>query len=130
MRIASDGGDEILCNEAGTIVGRGYLRIVWGGRGPYVEFGDDMITKQKGIKQGEAWRCQEGFGNKAFYEHWETVDHLHTMIYRQRKRVDYADYRPFFYYVDPLLLYSDGRRIFNPVEEALEALMKARKVRS
>jgi len=130
MRIATDGGDDILSNKAGIIIGRGYLRIVWGGRGPYIEFGEDMITREKVVKPGEAWRCQDGYRNKAFYEHWETKDECRTMIYRQRRKVPYADYLPNFYYVDPLLLYIGTRRIFDPDEEALQALMKARKVRS
>ena len=44
IKIPLDGADIELFTEEGTLVTKGYTRVVIGGRGPYIEFTQDQVA--------------------------------------------------------------------------------------
>ena len=97
MRIPSDGHKTLaLMTKSGAVIAHGYVRVVFGDRGPYVEL-------------------LEGHLVDGAYSHIETAHTFYTeyrtipdgvKLYHQIKRVDYADYRPGRYYVSPFELHT------------------------
>jgi hypothetical protein len=83
---------------SGLLFAVGYQRIVFGDRGPYIEFTSDQI------------RCElrRHFDNElppdSYYEWLDTPDCARAKVYRQVRTVKYADYRTGLFYVDPSLL--------------------------
>jgi hypothetical protein len=90
-----------LCNASGTLVAEGYVRVVFGGRGPYVEFSTVQI-RRKNMR----WIP----GHLYFYE-YRTNDGANTMVYRQRRTIGYADYRVGLWYVSPFDLFNDCKEV-------------------
>lgn len=99
--IPLDGGDLYFHNEAGTLISKGYNRIVVGDYGPFIEFTKKQIMA-KNIKK--KW---PGKQNKSGMKYiWcETRDQEKTKIYFQLEKVPYADYKPDYIYVDPRLVF-------------------------
>jgi hypothetical protein len=101
----SDGLDITFTNPIGTVVAYGYLRVVLGGRGPYVEMADRHIEKGNlHVPEKAAWRLDN---RRAYYHEYRTDDAAYTKVYRQLIPVDYADYIPGMWYVSPFDLTSD-----------------------
>lgn len=88
---AIDGDVVPLRNAAGTLVTRGWTRIVIGDYGAFVEF-----TPRQAYQE----HFSVGSGGEAYNWLW-TLDGERTKIYAQLRRVTYADYRPNFFYVAP-----------------------------
>jgi hypothetical protein len=105
-------GDSIeFKTKSGTVVARGYERIVVGDRGPYIEFSENQMTKDNlEIPKDQEWRLHwvEFDPNKCCY-YWEfrSVDKARVKVYFQRRTVDYADYRVGMYYISPFELVTD-----------------------
>jgi len=95
--IPLDGDEEMeFRNKAGTLIAKGYKRVVIGDYGPYVEF-DISNIKYKNIK--EKW--PGSFKKNVKYVWFHTKDKVETKIYCQRQTVPYADYRVGMYYIHP-----------------------------
>jgi len=90
-----------LCNASGTLVAEGYIRVEFGGRGPYLEFSTDQIRRKN-----MHWIP----GHLYFYE-YRTNDDANVMVYRQRRTIAYADYRVGMWYVSPFDLFTDGKEV-------------------
>lgn len=85
----------------GTLVARGYERVVIGKRGPYIEFSEQSIIRDNiAIPSDQQWRLESNY-SYVFYNEWRTTDESSVKLYEQRKTVDYADYRIGFWYVSP-----------------------------
>jgi len=81
----------VLVNSCGTIICRGYTRIVIGDYGAFVEFDRGQCV---------VGNLTEGWGGRK-YNWLRTRDRLGTKVYEQLESVSYADYRPGMYYVSP-----------------------------
>jgi len=86
-------------SRAGSLLAKGYTRIVLGGRGAYVEFSPEQIQMAKlFIPEEQAWRST---GPKAYYVEYRSIDTSYVKVYHQRKVVDYADYKIGMFYIAP-----------------------------
>jgi hypothetical protein len=82
-----------------TLFAVGYNRVVYGNRGPYVEFEASQVKVELDHRFPE-----NELPDEAYYE-WLTVnDASQIKVYNQRRRVSYADYRPGKLYVSPFEL--------------------------
>jgi hypothetical protein len=114
-KISEDGNDYTLFyTPTKKLIARGYLRIVYGDHGPYIEFLKENIKWQK-------WRCTRfGIG---YYDEYYPFDGSNVLLYFQRYDVKhlknppkngfqgnreegYADYRVDRIYISP---YDLGR---------------------
>lgn len=92
----------------------GYIRIVVGKRGPYVEATVSQISNIH-IPFSEIWRTNS---TNAYYIEYRSNCGSAVKIYHQLKTVDYADYQIGFYYISPFDLYlSDGRVLIEPLRK-------------
>lgn len=83
----------------GLKIAVGYNRIVYGGRGPYIEFDERHLRfKNLFIPQDSIWRIHS---NKAFYVEYRSVCPSYVKVYFQKKPVRYADYKIGLYYISP-----------------------------
>jgi len=77
----------------------GYERVVFGKRGPYVEFNKFQIQEKKlYIPTDQLYRLSDP---KVFYIEFRTVDQSNTKVYYQLRNVAYADYKIGYFYVSP-----------------------------
>ena len=97
--------------ESDTFVAMGYERIVFGSRGPYIEFKKDQVIRNNiYIPRDAEWRLDEDQKDKIYYYEYRTkVDNV--MIYLQNKIVDYADYKVGFVYISPFDLYDESGKV-------------------
>lgn len=106
--VGPDGKCLLFFTHSGLWIAVGYERMVWGDRGPYVEFDTgNMMPGTLYVPDSERWRL--GSRNpRIYYEEWRTKDECNVMIYRQLRRVGYADYKPGYWYISPVDLVTDG----------------------
>ena len=100
LRIPLEGRDKLfLYSKSGTLLATGYTRVVIGKRGPYIEFNDAQIQKKEfHIPEGESYRL----GNQVeYYVEYRSNDDSNVMLYHQKRKVAYADYRIGMYYISP-----------------------------
>jgi len=98
------GSEEVkLYSKDGFLLSIGYLRVVIGKRGPYVEFDKRHIQWNAFYMPTELEYRKES--NVVFYEEYRSKDDSYTMLYLQKKTVAYADYKIGLLYVSPLDLY-------------------------
>ena len=87
--------------RAGTHIATGYTRIVIGDYGAYVEFSSEQLFLDK---------IEPLFSNSpdrpVKYIWLQSKDNPRIKIYEQKRRVNYADYKPGFYYIDPQDLHT------------------------
>ena len=76
----------------GYTIAEGYTRIVYGDRGPYVEFNPEQIEWGNFMRGRKRKPCH-------YYLQWFSPDGV--MIYDQLKTVKYADYLLGMVYVSP-----------------------------
>ena len=89
----------------GDPIAEGYLRVVIGGRGAYVEFHPDQIRGENIFLPPEArWRLHNP---KVYFEEWRSKDTNSIFIYKQVRTVAYADYIPSYWYISPHLLTTE-----------------------
>lgn len=90
-----------LYSICGTLLCRGYNRIVVGDYGAFVEFTPEQANKCVFIVQpGEEYRITDKKYSKNIKYHWYTVaDGSDVKLYFQRRAVSYADYKRGMYYV-------------------------------
>ena len=85
----------------------GYTRIVYGARGPYMEFDPKhIIDKNIHIPRGQLFRLTDP---RIYYIEFRSSDTSLIKIYYQMRSVAYADYKIGMFYISPLdLVTSDG----------------------
>jgi len=100
--------------ESGLAIAHGYVRVVIGQRGPYVEFTESQIDMfQCSIPESQLWRLSS---QNAYYTEYRTNDTAHVKIYHQVKPVSYADYKIGLFYISPFALsLEDGTKIITPI---------------
>ncbi len=90
---------------AGLPIANGYLRVVIGARGPYVEFDKfQMVSDSLKMPSGEEWRIGH---DSAYYIEYRSKCSAMVKIYFQKRKVDYADYRLGCLYISPYDMVSD-----------------------
>lgn len=101
--------NRLFYSTEGTKIANGYLRIVIGKRGPYIECSKEQLFMQNLciLKECE-WRTRS---YSAFYVEYRSRDNSDLKIYFQKKRVDYADYLPGLFYISPFYLCHKTTRV-------------------
>ena len=87
-----------FCTRTGLVLARGYVRVEFGGRGPYIEFRPSQIV-QESIKHVEAKWVQ--------YSEFRSTDAGNVKLYFQKQTVKYANYVPGMWYISPFDLTTD-----------------------
>jgi hypothetical protein len=83
--------DELIANR--------FDRIVVGDYGAYIEISQkDIVAENLQVKRGQEFRTKPGFYGKYI---WLTTKSDCCKVYKQLRRVVYADYRPGKYYISP-----------------------------
>jgi len=116
--INHNGGTIGLYTKSGEQIANGYTRIVFGDRGPYIEFTrEQMINSAMYIPKDMAWKMKPEHTSKVYYFELRTnVDDV--KVYFQRKTVDYADYKVNYFYISPFDLYDgDGVVLIEPLKK-------------
>lgn len=91
---------------SGTLIAKGYERVVIGQRGPYIEFVRSSIYEnQLYIPKGEQKRIGSPY---FFYDEYRSKDDSYTKVYHQKRLVKYADYLVGMYYISPFDLIVDN----------------------
>lgn len=109
--------------HSGTWVATGYLRVVIGDRGPYLEFEErHLLLSAFEVPEAEAYRLwHRGRENpEVFYVEHRSRDAARVMLYEQLKGVAYADYRVGLYYISPADLVTEEEKRLYLEEEDLE----------
>lgn len=84
----------------GTLFATGYLRVVIGGQGPYIEFDRSHIVCDLETEPGQEYRGKGRYANCKYF--WgRPKGKSIAKVYLQRHTVSYADYLPELYYVSP-----------------------------
>ena len=84
--------DSLLCNS--------YDRIVVGDYGAFIEFSEKPEMTVFSIAPGQEYRIYDNQYSKTVKYEWFTIDDGSKIkIYKQKRRVNYADYKPKKYYV-------------------------------
>ena len=105
-----------LFTRAGTLIADGYVRIVIGGRGPYVEFDNEQLWRSHlRVPAAEVYRFNDAH---VFYACYRSNDDSDVKIYWQKKPVDYADYQVGMYYASPFeLVDGEGCDLVLPLKK-------------
>ncbi len=101
LLINVDHGNEELefYSFSGTLLARGYTRVVIGKRGPYVEFYKQHIQWDAFYIPVEMqYRLVYGI---VFYEEYRSKDPSYVKLYLQKRTVAYADYHVGYCYISP-----------------------------
>jgi hypothetical protein len=106
FKIPIDGDSGInFYTKVGTLLASGYIRIVIGGRGPYIEFESGQIVhKNIYIPSDVEYKLRNDF---SYYHEYRSRDESYVKLYYQRMEVSYADYKVGKWYIDPLCLKTD-----------------------
>lgn len=109
IKINHDGNSDFkFFTESGEHIATGYERIVFGGRGPYIEFKREQVFRNKiHIPSGAEWRINNEY--VYYYEYRTNTDHV--MVYLQKATVGYADYKVGFAYITPFKLYDENKKV-------------------
>lgn len=97
------GSDTVLYTKTGTVVCNGYTRIVVGDYGAFIEFDKEQANFDKYIiAPGQEYRVNDLKYSKNVKYIWMTIaDGSNIKIYKQKKKVAYADYRGEMFYISP-----------------------------
>lgn len=95
--------DTVLCTKTGTVVCNGYTRIVVGDYGAFIEFDEEQANLDEYIiAPGQEYRVNNPRYSKNVKYIWMTIpDGSNIKIYKQKKKVAYADYKSGMFYVSP-----------------------------
>lgn len=109
ITIPHDGCKLQLKTSSGNIVCNGYERIVFGGRGPYIEFTKNQIVDNAFyIPKNQLYRLSD---SRIYYIEFRSNDESNVKMYYQMREVAYADYKLGYFYISPEELYtSDGKK--------------------
>ena len=91
--------DAQFYSVSSTLLAVGFVRIVLGGRGAYVEFSKEHIQMENlHIPEDQMWRLTN---DMAYYIEYHSRDAANTKVYHQKRPVDYADYKVGLFYISP-----------------------------
>ncbi len=94
-----------LRTREGTVIAKGYTRVVIGDYGAFVEFSPEQaVLDNITVKSGQEYRMTDRYRNNVKYFWYTAKDKSDVKIYLQQRTVSYADYRPNMYYVSPFEL--------------------------
>lgn len=98
-----NGSDTVLCTKTGAVVCNGYTRIVVGDYGAFIEFDEEQANLDEYIiAPGQEYRVNNPRYSKNVKYIWMTIpDGSNIKIYKQKKKVAYADYKSGMFYVSP-----------------------------
>lgn len=97
--LSLDGGGK-LSTLKGTLLCNSYDRIVVGDYGAFIEFSEKPDGTIFSIAPGQEYRIYDKQYSKNVKYEWYTIDDgSKVKIYKQKRRVSYADYKPKKYYV-------------------------------
>lgn len=104
-----EGGTVPLYTCKGSIIACRYERIVVGDYGAFIEFSEPLYDGQFKIAPGQEYRLNDDrYSTRVKYE-WLTIDDgSNVKIYRQKRTVNYADYKADMYYVSVHEVYPAG----------------------
>lgn len=87
----------------GTPLAQGYVRIVHGGRGDYVEIDHAAVLWDNfHIPADQAWRFKDpNWIDKVYYVEYRSKGRSNVKLYDQKRLVGYADYKIGMCYIDP-----------------------------
>lgn len=99
------GADLKFFSQSGLHLATGYLRVVIGKRGPYVEFSNNQIIWENFIvPEKEKYRLTNAV---VYYDEYRSKDPLFVKLYLQKRPVTYADYKVGLCYISPFDLLRD-----------------------
>ena len=110
----------ILCTLTGLPLAIGYNRIVFGKRGPYIEFDKKHLIPEN-IKLVEQWRVDS---DNAYYIEYRTIDNANVKIYHQSKVVTYADYKIGLFYISPEDLFVNELPVIRKEKDKVKYFFK------
>ena len=91
--------DAQFYSVSSTLLAVGFVRIVLGGRGAYLEFSrEHMQMGNLHIPEDQKWRLTN---DMAYYIEYRSHDEANVKIYHQKRPVDYADYKVGLFYISP-----------------------------
>ena len=106
-------GDETteFYTKDGEHIATGYLRVVIGGRGPYVEFKKkNMHKKCLHVPEDKKWKFMDKYADRIFYYEFRSKE-SNVKVYYQKNTVDYADYLINHFYISPFELYDSNGNV-------------------
>jgi hypothetical protein len=93
-------------SSAGLSMATGYNRIVFGARGPYIEFDPSHIIHTNiHIPENQLFRISDP---RIYYIEFRSCDVAAVKVYYQMRTVAYADYKIGMFYISPLELQLMG----------------------
>lgn len=96
-------------SRSGTLLSKGYSKIVVGERGPYIEFKLINIRfRDIGIPYNEYSRLWRD----VYYVEYRSKDKSNVKIYKQKKVVGYADYKIGLFYISLFDLVDKNKKFF------------------
>lgn len=106
LNLPLEGSEDIqFFTKSGTLVSKGYTRVVIGERGPYIEFNRNQVKgKNFSIPVTAKYRLTD---KRVYYIEARSKDESLVKIYYQKKTVKYADYKLGMCYISPFDLTSD-----------------------
>ncbi len=112
LQLPLEGKQVLIFDKDGTLLADRYSRIVIGKRGPYVEFENNTYTLNIGELAVPAFYAWKINSTGVYYHEYRTWK-ARTKFYYQVKEVDYADYKPGYWYASPfdLLVEIKGKRV-------------------
>jgi hypothetical protein len=92
-----------LFSQNGTLICKGYTRIVVGDYGAFIEFSREQALKENfKCFKGQEYRYKDpSFASRVKYFWYTCKDVSSCKIYFQQKTVSYADYKPKMLYISP-----------------------------
>lgn len=103
FKIPLDGDSNIeFFTKGGLLLAKGYERIVIGARGPYIEFTSEQIVHDNIFIPKHAEHKLEN--SLSYYYEYRSKDECRVKLYDQKIGVQYADYKPGLWYIDPYCL--------------------------
>lgn len=89
----------MLYTKTGMWVAQGYIRVVHGQRGAYVELTtEQLLIANIHVPNNQVWRYSN---DNAYYLEYRTNDAACIKVYHQKRTVGYADYRVGMCYISP-----------------------------
>lgn len=117
LKISLIGNNEFeFYSKSLRFVAKGYVRIVIGKRGPYIEFERKHFDNRSNLEipEDQKWRIDSKSVYYIEYRSHVKIDNI--KVYFQKRRVDYADYRIGKYYISPFdLLFENGDKIIEGI---------------
>ncbi len=111
IKIPENGNDStVFQTRSGLRLAKGYSRVVFGGRGAYVEFDPNhMFHTAIHIPKNQLYRLSD---LRVYYIEFRSSDNFNVKVYYQLKTVAYADYKIGFFYICPTdLQLVDGTNV-------------------